>query len=71
MKYTKKTPRLNVRFFDGETEEYLFGIDNVNWMEVGQYLTDQYVTQIVTNTLGDEAPSKIEVIIDAEFFGMK
>lgn len=67
MRYVKNSPRLNVRFFDGDTDEYLFDIKDINWMDVGQFFTDHYVDQLVKRTLGDDIPDKVMVIVDAEY----
>ena len=53
-RYIKDTPRLTVKFFDGDSEEKLFEISNRTWMDVGEMFTDHNVTELIRQTIQDE-----------------
>lgn len=66
MKYIKDTPRLTVKYVDAETEEVLFEVKNRNWMNVGELLSDHYVTEVVKQNL-DEVPVNLLVLVVGEY----
>lgn len=67
MRYAKNSPRLTVNFFN-EDDELLFQIDDINWMEVGKFLSDHTVNELVMRTLGEEdLPYKVNVVVQGEF----
>lgn len=60
--------RINLKFIDGDTNELLFEVKDKSWMEVGQFMTNQYVTDVLRNSLGmDEAPDNLVVMTVAYF----
>ena len=68
-KYLKNSPRLTVKFFDGETKEQLFEIKDRSWMNVGELFADHYVTQLVEQTIKQEdLPENVFVIVSGEYF---
>ena len=67
MKYTKNTPRLTVKFINSDTDETLIEIHDRTWMNVGDVLTDYYVSELVKNELKDNAPQNLLVLVVAEY----
>ena len=70
MKYSKSTPRLTVQFVNADNDVILFEIPNKNWTNVGDFLTNYYVDEMVKNNckrLGIETPPNVLVIVAAEF----
>lgn len=60
--------RLSLKFIDGDTNELLFEIKDKSWMEIGQFMTNGYVTEIVRNSLGlEDAPENLVVMTVAYF----
>lgn len=69
MKYTKDSPRIAIKFIDGETEEELFEIKDRSWMNIGEIFSDQIASNIIENELKDRKitlPEKILVLAVAE-----
>lgn len=67
-KYTKETPRLTVKFFDGDTQEKLFEISNRTWMDVGEMFTDNNVTELMKQTIQEEnLPENVIVLVSGEY----
>ncbi len=66
-KYLKKNPRLAVKFFDGDTKEQLFEINDRNWMNVGELFADHYVTELVKQTGKKILPQNVVVIVSGEY----
>lgn len=67
MKYTKTTPRLTVKFIDSDTDETLIEIRDRTWNNVGDVLTDYYVTELMKSELKDDAPNNLLVLVVAEY----
>jgi hypothetical protein len=60
--------RLSLKFIDGETNEQLFEIKDKSWMEIGQFMTNGYVTDIVKNSIGmEDAPENLVVMMVAYY----
>jgi len=64
-RYLKDTPRLSVKFYDGDTREELFEIKDRNWMNVGEMFADHYVTEMINQT-GVE-PKNVIVLVSGEY----
>jgi hypothetical protein len=47
MKYIKETPRIPVKFIDGDTEEVLFEVTDRSWINIGEILSDGAVTSLI------------------------
>ena len=68
MKYVKDSPRLIVKFINGDTDEILFEIGDRNWMNVGETFTDYYVDTIMkTEFKNKEFPKNMMVLVVGEF----
>jgi hypothetical protein len=70
MKYSKNSSRLTVQFVDADTDDIIFEVPNRNWMNVGEFLTDYYVDEVVKTECkrkGIDPPENLMVIVAAEF----
>lgn len=68
MKYIKNTPRLTVKFIDSDTDETLAEIQDRTWMNVGEVLTDYYVSEFMKkDELKDIAPENLLILVVAEY----
>lgn len=67
MKYTKNTPRLTVKYVNADTEETIFEINDRNWMNVGELLSDYYVNEIVKQNIDHELPENLLVLVVGEY----
>ena len=67
MKYEKKNPRLSVKYVDADTEDVLLEINDRTWMNVGEVLTDYYVTELINSELKDDAPDNLLVLVVGEY----
>lgn len=68
-KYLKESPRLTVKFFDGDTNEQLFEIKDRSWMNVGEMFADHYVTQLVEQTISQEdLPENVIVLVSGDYY---
>jgi len=62
--YIKETPRLEIKFIEPETNELLFEVKGRDWMNVGEFFSDHYVTQLVKQTIKDkELPQNVMVLV--------
>ena len=67
-RYSKDSPRLNVKIFDGDTEDLLFEIKDRDHMDVSDFFTDHILDQIIKRELDeDELPSQLVVVVSADF----
>ena len=63
-RYSKKNPRLNVAFYDDETDELLFEINHFTALEIEKALADHYVTELVNKAFeGKKLPQRIGVYV--------
>jgi hypothetical protein len=68
MKYSKKTPRINVKFINGDSDEILFEVNDRTNIDVGNMFINQYVDELVKNEFKDKRlPKNIMVLAVAEF----
>lgn len=67
MKYIKDTSRLTVKYVDADTEETLFEVNNRNWMNVGELLSDHFVTEVMKQNIKGEIPENLLVLIVGEY----
>jgi len=63
--YKKNSPRLSVKFIDAKTKNKLFEIYDRNWMNIGELFTDQYVNDLIKQTIKKEnmLPENVEVSV--------
>lgn len=66
MNYVKETPRLTVQFLNSDTEEVIFQVNDRTWMNVGELLSDGYVTQVL-NQNNIEKPENLMVLVVGNF----
>ena len=66
MKYVKDTPRLTVKYIDSVTEETIFEIKDRTWINVGELLSDHYVTEIL-NQNRIKTPNELMVVVVGEY----
>jgi hypothetical protein len=67
-RYKKNTPRLSVKFFDGDTNEQLFEIKNRNWMDVGELFADHYVSELIIQTIREQdLPDSVVVLVSGVY----
>lgn len=68
MRYTKQSPRLNVKFVDSDTDKVLFEVNDRTWMNVGEILTDTAIDNIMKNEWKNKKlPKNIMVLVVGEF----
>lgn len=66
MKYVKDSPRLTVKYINGDTDETIFEVNDRNWMNVGELLSDHYVTEVLTaNKI--KKPQNLMVLVVGEY----
>ena len=67
-RYLKTSHRLDVKYINGSTNELLFEVKNRSWMDVGEFFTDEYVNQIIKQTLNtDLLPEDVVILVAANF----
>ena len=66
MKYTKDTPRLTVQYVDADTEEIVFEVNDKNWMNVGELLSDHYVNEVISQNVS-KVPENLMVLVVGEY----
>jgi hypothetical protein len=68
MRYAKATPRLTVKFIDGDTDKILFEVKDRTWMNVGELLNDGAITSIMSNEWKNKKlPENLMVLVVGEF----
>jgi len=68
MVYKKSTPRLDVKFVNGDTDEILFEVKDRTWMNVGELLTDGAINSIMKNEWKNKPlPKNLMVLVVADF----
>lgn len=67
-RYLKDSPRLTVKFYDGDSKEELFEIKDRNWMNVGELFADHYVTELIQQTISQQnLPKNVIVLVTGEY----
>lgn len=68
MKYTKNTPRINVKFINSENDEILFEVNDRTNINVGDMFINYYVDELVKlENKNGKLPKNIMVLAVAEF----
>jgi hypothetical protein len=68
MKYAKQTPRLTVKFVDGNTDKILFEVNDRTWMNVGEILNDGAISSIMKNEWKNKSlPKNLMVLVVGEY----
>ena len=66
MKYSKDTPRLTVKYIDADTEEVVYEINDRNWMNVGELLSDHHVNEVIKKSISNP-PENLMVLVVGEY----
>ena len=67
MRYSKDTPRLTVKYVDGDTEEVLFEVKNRNHDNVGELLSDYMATEVMKQNIKGEVPDNLIILVVGEY----
>ena len=68
MRYSKSTPRLNVKFIDSDTEKTLFEVKDRTWMNIGDILNDGAVDSIMkTECKNKKLPENLMILVVGEY----
>jgi len=69
MKYKKvdNNPRLNVQFLNSDTDEVIFEVKNRTWMNIGELLSEDIVTQVISQNIKGEIPVNLMVLVVGEY----
>lgn len=68
MRYSKKTPRLTVKFIDSDTEKTLFEVNDRTWMNIGDILNDGAVDSIMKNEWKNKKmPDNLMILVVGEY----
>lgn len=66
--YAKETPRLTVKVVNGETNEILFEIPNRTCLDIGDFLSDTYISTMIKNKGYDVEPEIVRVLVIGDFY---
>lgn len=68
-RYIKDTPRLTVKFLDGDdTSKLLFEVNNRDHLNVGEMFSDTYVSALIEQTIEQEnLPQNVLVLVTGQF----
>lgn len=67
-RYSKETPRVNVKFINADTNAELFEIKDRSWLNVGELFSDSVTNSIIMNELkGKKLPKNIMVLAVGEY----
>lgn len=67
-RYSKETPRINVKFIDADTNKELFEIKDRSWLNIGEIFSDSVTNSIIMNELkGKKLPKNIMVLAVGEY----
>lgn len=67
MRYIKDHARLTVKYINADTEEVLFEVPNRNHTNVGELLSDYYVTELMKQNLEGVVPENLLVLVVGEY----
>jgi hypothetical protein len=68
-RYKKATPRLSVKFLDGnDTSKVLFEVNDRDHMNVGEMFSDTYVSALISQSISEQnLPDNVLVLVTGEF----
>jgi len=67
-RYKKETSRLTLKYINADTEELLFEVRDKNHLDIGSFLSDGVVSQLLQNELkGKILPENVMVLVVGEF----
>lgn len=67
MKYVKDSPRLKVQYVNTDTDDIIFEVNNRYWMDVGELLTDHYVSEVLKQNVNGDLPENLMVLVVGEY----
>ena len=69
VRYIKDTPRLTVKFLDGnDTSKLLFEVNNRDHINVGEMFSDTYVSALIEQTIDEQnLPDNVLVLVTGQF----
>lgn len=67
MRYVKDRARLTVKYINADTEEVLFEVPNRNYSNIGELMTDHYVTELMKQNVEGVVPDNLLVIVVGEY----
>lgn len=67
MKYIKDTPRLKVQYINAVNDDIVFEVNNRNWTNVGELLSDYYVTEVLKQNIKENLPENLMILVVAEY----
>lgn len=67
-RYIKDSPRLTVKFLDGDdTSKLLFEVNNRDHLNVGEMFSDTYVTALIEQTIDQQnLPDNVLVLVTGQ-----
>lgn len=68
MLYAKETPRIPIKYIDGETNDLLFEIGNRTWNDVGEMLSDNNVSELIKKQNFDKNPEVVRVLLVVDYY---
>jgi len=68
LQYSKESPRLTVKLIDGTTNEVLFEVPNRTCLDIGEFLSDSYISQMIKNKNYEVNPEIVRVLVVADFY---
>ncbi|MFW6219410.1 MAG: hypothetical protein ACOC33_00950 [bacterium] len=67
MKYVKDSPRLKVQYVNTDTDDIIFEVNNRYWMDVGELLSDHYVSEVLKQNVNGDLPENLMVLVVGEY----
>ena len=69
VRYIKNTPRLTVKFLDGnDTSKILFEVNNRDHINVGEMFSDTYVSALIEQTIDEQnLPDNVLVLVTGQY----
>ena len=69
VRYIKNTPRLTVKFLDGDdTSKLLFEVNNRDHINVGEMFSDTYVSALIQQTIDEQnLPDNVLVLVTGQY----
>lgn len=67
MRYIKDRGRLTVKYVNADTEDILFEVPNRNYSNIGELMTDHYVTELMKQNVDGVVPENLLVIVVGEY----
>jgi uncharacterized FlaG/YvyC family protein len=66
--YAKETPRLTIKVINGETNELMFEVPNRTCLDIGDFLSDNYISEMIKNKKYDVDVNLVRVLVIGDFY---